>query len=376
MHELAGSGVEARLSSVARLRPIKQAMYGQIFLIPATAYVTDGEEGAEVRGPGLYLQAGERGDLAVLAVPKDESIVDRFVSITSIRLLYHIAHVQKWQGVVVPHDTHTLAAEQGSHPYAEYVQAVTFAKVTGEMIHPITGKITSCAILNVRMPQETYGGQLWWVIGGHNIPHERGSVEDGAYKRGASSIGGTLGKENREEALIVRESTSAETPFDPRQKEAGRKCQVLGYGRSSDRVGKVHEAVVVAVHLAKGEKLVVRDSSESLGFIQVPLASWMRFMRERATPADRRVIRRCVIDGLEQELARVPQRERPKRRALVERELTLLFGERLQGGARAGFYLTPEQHTPPIDRLSLSAMHELAQTWRLLPWSSGSTMRQ
>lgn len=359
--------MSSHIPGVANSEPTIRMVGGRPYLIPSTAYVAIGVDGEEARGEGIRIKPTESGDHLVLAVPRVSSVVDQFVPITSIGVLYHLVHRQKWEGVMVPHDTHTQAAERNQAPYDEYVQAVTFAKVTGVAEHPATGEPVSCAVLNVRMPQETYGGQLWWVIGGHNIPHNSGTVEDGVYKRSVSSLGGTLRNEGEEEALIVQDGNAAGTPFNPQNRPKGRKLQILGYGRSSDRVGKVHESTIVVVHLPKGLRLVVRDITESLGFIRVPLAEWMRFMWGQATTDDQNLIRQSITLGLEDELARVPKSERAERQALVDRQLTFFFGQRREGGERIGFHLTPHQNTPPIDRLSLRAAEERLRSWGLLP---------
>jgi hypothetical protein len=367
-------GVSLQLPTIIRDSPTTRTIGGRTYLVPPSAQVRVGENGEEeVYGERITARAHRHGDPVVLAVPTDPHVLDQFVSVTSTQSLYHLVHVQKWMGVLVPHDAHTQAAERGDVPYADYVQAVTFAKVTGVMKHPDTGETVSCAVLNVRMPRETYGGQLWWLIGGHNIPHGSSGVqESGAYLPCVSSLGGTLTKEGKEEALVIRTGNTAATPFDPRERGKGRKLRVLGYGRSSDAVGQVHESAVVAVHLATEERLVVRDRRESLGFIQVPLAAWMRFMDGAATLDDQRLIRASVVQGLDDEMARVPASESAERRALIERQLTAFFGEPNEDGERAEFHLTSERNTPPIDRLSLRATQALAQRWELIPACSST----
>lgn len=354
---------------ITRDSPRARTIGGRTYLIPPAAQVrleASGEE--EVHGEGISARAGRHSDLAVLAVPANPDVMDQFIPVTFMRSLYHLAHAQKWMGVLVPHDTHTRAAERGDAPYADYVQAVTFAKVTGVMQHPDTGESVPCAVVNVRMPSETYGGQMWWLIGGHNIPHRSsGATESGAYLPCVSSLGGTLTKEGKEEALVIRTGDTDAAPFDPRERRKGRKLQVLGYGRSSDVVGRVHESAVVAVHLAEGERLVVRDRRESLGFIQVPLAAWMRFMDGAATLDDQRLIRASVVQGLHDEMTRVPSSESAERWALTERQLIAFFGEPNEDGECAEFHLTPDRNTPPIDRLSLRAAQALAQRWGLTP---------
>jgi len=348
-------------------KPIRKTIGGVPHLLPPAARLMTGDDGMEASGPGVTVRPTRTGDTLVLVVPHSTGRLDEFVTLCSLRQLYRLVHEQKWNGVMAPHDTHTLAAEQNQAPYARYVQAVTFAKVVGEMEYSGGKESAPCALLNLRPSGETYGGSLWWVLGGHNIAHQRGKVAKKTYRRAVSSLGATLTKEGQEEALLVGAGEVCERPFDPRQKSAGRRVRVLGYGRSSDRIGRVHSTTVVAIHLAKGERLLVHDRTESLGFIPVPLAEWMRFMDGMATIADRRLIRRAITTGLERELARTPEPERLARSALIDQQLQAFFGEPGNDGERREFHLTPAQNTPPIDRLSLPPMQDLLRQWGLLP---------
>jgi hypothetical protein len=364
------TGAHSRSSVPAALegaKPRRRIVRGKPYLLPLGARVIKGTRGEEALGEGIIIQVADLREKAVLAVPVDPSVVDRFVPISSVGSLYGFVHKQKRDGILVPHYTHTHAAEERLTPYADYVQAVTFAKVIGEMEHPVTGEHVPCAVLNVRMASETYGGQLWWVIGGHNISHGAGGARGaGAHMPAVSSLGGTLTREGQEEALVIRGEPATEIPFDPRERLEGRRLRVLGYGRSSDRIGIVHESAIVAIRLSAGERLVVRDPRESLGFVRVPLMAWMRFMRREADISEQHLIRVSIIRGLEDELTRVPICERSERQTAVDRRLTWFFGETDDKSERSGFHMTPERNTPPIDRLSLSAVQGLAENWGLL----------